>query len=129
MVDGRLLQGVEQGAGLPPLHQTRAQGAGHVLDRRLHRVEVVERGQVKAIGKALGDGPRHAHALAPQPQMAVTEAATVQRRAVTVDPAFHDVMAAAGWFTGELVRRWGVIPVGGRRSGGFGLRLDRGGGF
>jgi hypothetical protein len=96
MVGGRLLQGIEQARGVLTLHQTGGQSAGHVLYRGLHRVQVVEGGQVEAVGQAPDDGTRHADTLAAQPQMAVAVAAIAQRRRLAVEAALHEVVAKAG---------------------------------
>jgi hypothetical protein len=111
VVDGRLLQGPEQARGLFALHQTGGQSAGHVLHRHLHGVQVVERGQVEAIGNAPGNGPRHADALAAQPQMAVAETAVAQRRALAVEAALHEVVAVQGGFADDLVSLLVIIPT------------------
>src|SRR5271157_5630323 len=69
------------------LQQAGGQGIGNLRHCYPHAGHMVERGQPQVVGQALGDGPRHAHALAPQAQVAVTEAATVQRRTLAVKPA------------------------------------------
>ena len=126
VIDGRLLQAPEQSSGLSAVHQPRGQRAGHVFHRDLHRVEVVERGEVEAVGLALGDGAGHAQALAPQPQMAIAEAAAAQRRILAVISAFHEVVAETGRFAGlgfiapvartfslRCILLFAVIPSGG----------------
>src|SRR5271165_2925108 len=107
MIDGRLLQGIEQGPGLAPFQQACAQGAGHVLHRRLHREQVVERGQVEAVGLPPGNGARHAQALPQQPQMAVAVAAVAQRRTLAVEAIFHGVVAE----TSRFGRLGFIVPV------------------
>ena len=92
-IAGRLLQGIEQLPGVVPIQQTSGQRGGHVNERRLHRVQVLQRRQQQLERLAMGEGACDAHLLAAQAQMAIAIRSPAQRRNLAVNAVLHNVAA------------------------------------
>ena len=92
-IAGRLLQGVEQLSGVVAIQQASGQRGSHVDERRLHRVQVLQRRQQQLKRLALGEGARNAHLLPAQAQMAVAIGPPAQRRNLAVNAVFQSVAA------------------------------------
>ncbi len=92
-IAGRLLQGVEQLSGVVAIQQASGQRGGHVDERRLHRVQVLQRRQQQLERLALGEGARNAHLLPAQAQMAIAIRPPAERRNLAVNAVFQSVAA------------------------------------